>query len=83
MTERWHTHPCARCGNAVPCPGEWERNHDGWPEAICDVYHARDGGVTLCEDCDAASDGCNECGMVLGSTRSCDTCQQHRHYVGD
>lgn len=45
-----HTHPCPDCRTPVECPGEFERNDDGYPEVICDVYHVR--GVQMpCEDC--------------------------------
>ena len=47
-----HHHACDRCGVKVPCDGTWERNHDGWPEVVCDLYHVReDEGVRYCEPC--------------------------------
>lgn len=45
MKSRPHTHPCTVCSTKVPCPGTWERNHDGFPEVICSVIH-RPGGET-------------------------------------
>jgi len=48
-----HTHPCAECGTPVDCHGEWHRNHDGFPEVICDFYHVPTGAVAtmICEPC--------------------------------
>jgi hypothetical protein len=34
-----HTHPCTTCKTPVECDGTYERNYDGWPEAVCDQYH--------------------------------------------
>ena len=38
MRRKEHTHRCA-CGAFFECAGELERNHDGWPEVICRVFH--------------------------------------------
>ena len=48
-----HKHPCDECLEPVPCDGELERNHDGWPAVICLTYHKPWGSTmeTLCEDC--------------------------------
>jgi len=50
-----HSHPCEQCGAPVPCAGKWERNDDGWPEAICEDYHLPHGEIwqVRCEDCEA------------------------------
>lgn len=58
MIKRTHTHPCATCGATVECPGTYERNHDGWPEAVCDVYHRH--APFQCEDC-ADTTTCADC----------------------
>lgn len=44
-----HTHDCRSCGQPFPCDGTYERNYDGFPEAICDLFHVR--GFDWCEDC--------------------------------
>jgi hypothetical protein len=49
-----HTHPCLDCGTPLACEGTYERNHDGWPEAICTAYHGRHGLTNpywVCEAC--------------------------------
>ena len=50
---RHHSHPCSTCPGFVPCDGEWERNHDGFPEVICGLYHLPNGATAelICEDC--------------------------------
>ena len=50
---RAHTHPCAHCRTPVDCPGDLERNYDGWPEVICTFIHRADGTTVslLCQDC--------------------------------
>lgn len=53
MRARIHTHPCADCGTPTECDGTWERNHDGWPAAVCDIYHRRPEDH-CCESCRAA-----------------------------
>ncbi len=53
---RPHTHPCSRCQVPVTCSGQLERNHDGWPEVICGLYHLPGGTVAkiLCDSCEDA-----------------------------
>jgi hypothetical protein len=73
-----HTHPCenAGCPNEVECWGEWERNHDGWPEAICTHYHGPNGTIEAqpCQSCDA--DTCVVCWRVVGLQGHSDDCSQ-------
>ena len=51
--QRAHTHPCTRCKTEVHCPGTYERNYDGWPEAVCSYYHLHSGETeeVVCEAC--------------------------------
>jgi hypothetical protein len=49
-----HTHACDTCGAAVPCGGDRERNHDGWPSVICVVFHDHAREPWLCEPCGTA-----------------------------
>ena len=51
-----HTHPCFLCHAPVECDGEYERNYDGWPDAICLAYHRPSGPDPdwLCDNCEAA-----------------------------
>lgn len=54
MKARPHTHPCQSCGAETPCDGEWERNIDGFPEVICQVFHWPGGTINewfRCDDC--------------------------------
>lgn len=44
-----HTHDCIGCQAAIDCGGRWERNHDGWPAAICS--HEDGIGEWLCDEC--------------------------------
>lgn len=39
MKGNTHAHDCEACGKPFDCTGELERNHDGWPEVICDWFH--------------------------------------------
>jgi hypothetical protein len=50
-----HTHPCSDCKTPVECAGEWEPNHDGFPEVICPHYHLPSGRLATmrCEACEA------------------------------
>lgn len=52
-SSRWHLHPCSTpsCLNKIACDGAWIRNFDGWPEAICDLFHEREHGVAYCLPC--------------------------------
>lgn len=52
-SRKGHTHPCALCGKPTECHGDWERNYDGFPEAICTDYHLPSGSIAevLCESC--------------------------------
>jgi hypothetical protein len=66
MARRQHTHPCAyapRCHTLVACGGALERNHDGWPDVVCDGYHGADGRTypSLCAECEDAM--CVACGQ--------------------
>ena len=47
-----HTHPCCTCGQKVECNGTWERNDDGWPEAVCDFFHLERNCIVNCEACE-------------------------------
>lgn len=49
MRPRIHHHDCVNCGQQFSCDGEWERNHDGWPEAVCLEFHER--WRRLCDEC--------------------------------
>lgn len=51
MRQRPHTHPCHDCKVKVECPGEWEQNHDGWPEVVCLEYE-RAGFDFVCDVCE-------------------------------
>ena len=53
MRPKPHGHPCKTCKGNVECPGEWERNYDGFPEVICSFYHRIGGDVAEmeCDDC--------------------------------
>lgn len=50
-----HTHRCEACSTPVPCDGDWELNHDGWPEVICRIYHTGR-SPWLCPRCQEAAD---------------------------
>ena len=53
MRSKNHTHPCQHCGTPVECDGTYSENPDGWPVAVCDLFH-RPAGVNpefLCEAC--------------------------------
>jgi len=53
---RTHTHPCQDCGRSMPCDGTLTHNPDGWPEAVCDLFH-REWGINpdfVCEACHEA-----------------------------
>jgi hypothetical protein len=56
MRTRLHSHPCEHCETPVECSGEFERNHDGFPEVICSDYHLRSGAIrdVFCESCEHA-----------------------------
>lgn len=57
---RVHYHKCATCGEPVECFGIFERNYDGWPEAICADYHLPNGLTNpqcLCDGCREKSNG--------------------------
>lgn len=62
MRSRLHTHPCWKCHTPVECDGAWERNHDGFPEAICDVYHRTPTSYTQCECESCVANDCEGCG---------------------
>jgi hypothetical protein len=52
-----HTHPCGDCKEPLECDGQWERNYDGFPEAVCTIYHLLGAaGDWLCHDCRAKRD---------------------------
>lgn len=59
---RPHTHPCDRCKTPFHCHGELLRNHDGWPETICDLYHVEGKNFRICEAC-AMTAWCSDCGI--------------------
>ena len=44
-----HKEQCIRCRKDYDCDGNLERNHDGWPEVICDLYHRYN--MQECPDC--------------------------------
>lgn len=60
-----HTHPCADCGQQTDCPGEWERNHDGFPEVFCDVFHIL-GNELVCESCSVQRETNDEAEGIAG-----------------
>ena len=70
--KRQHTHPCSLCATPVACDGQWERNHDGFPDAICPNYHSTNGEVVdvRCDDC-------------LGKTHYCGMCDEWFRKGGD
>lgn len=47
MKNRPHTHPCSQkgCKEKVECHGVLLRNHDGFPEVVCDEYHLPHGSI--------------------------------------
>jgi hypothetical protein len=61
--DRAHTHQCIHCRTPVECHGTLERNHDGWPEVVCDNFH-KSSKLFLCESCDHAfkQPDCHDCG---------------------
>lgn len=72
-----HTHPCEyapRCTTLVDCGGTWHRNHDGWPDVICDGYHGPDGRIyaELCAECyDAMCPSCGQNTRIDGHSFDC------------
>ena len=60
-----HSHPCAHCQTPVDCHGELVRNHDGFPETICHVFHVC-GTPFYCHACYLATkqEACADCGEV-------------------
>lgn len=81
MRRRSHVHRCALaikgCQNTVDCTGTLERNHDGFPETVCSVYHLPNGETDPqpCEDCYA--DTCVLCERVVTLEGHSDRCSQH------
>jgi hypothetical protein len=77
MTRRRHTHPCQyapHCSTLVDCGGDLHRNHDGWPEVICDGYHGADGQTypSLCAECeDAMCVACEQNVRIDGHSFDC------------
>lgn len=49
MRRREHAHVCRTCRQDYPCDGPLERNHDGWPEVVCLIYHVD--GHDECGEC--------------------------------
>lgn len=49
MSNKTHKHNCRRCKKPFECDGTYVRNYDGFPEAICDLYHEH--SLNLCEEC--------------------------------
>ena len=70
---RAHSHQCTCCGQDYDCGGTLSRNHDGWPEVVCSVYH--EAGDTECAACDLAP-RCAWCGRP-GSTVTSEGEQVH------
>jgi hypothetical protein len=61
---RLHSHPCARCKRPFACGGDWLRNHDGHPEAVCEFFHVSGETHPIfreCEDC-TLTHWCQFCG---------------------
>ena len=81
---RPHFHPCSTCPSVVPCHGEWERNYDGFPEAICPNYHLPNGEVAelQCEEClerkhlPLGHTECGKCGLVSALYESWPSCTE-------
>jgi hypothetical protein len=83
-TARAHAHPCAHCQTPVECHGELERNHDGWPEVICDRFH-KSCDVFLCESCNHAFTRaeCHDCGEPAAVVfQDCDDASGYRGEEG-
>lgn len=66
MRRKTHTHPCdnagAGCPHRIHCDGTWERNYDGMPEAVCDLYHLTPQLTWECDECKRSR--CDDCGSV-------------------
>lgn len=81
MKNRPHTHPCALsekgCTNQVECSGALRRNHDGFPEVVCDQFHTPNGFTDpqACAACEA--DTCVLCGRVVKFEGHTETCSQN------
>lgn len=73
-----HRHPCLYqpqgCTALVECDGAYRRNHDGWPEAVCDVYHLPNGSIDAqpCDDCRETR--CEQCGEKVEKGYICGDC---------
>lgn len=50
MPREPHTHRCRVCRQPFDCDGEQMRNHDGWPEVVCEAFHVD--GLNTCEACE-------------------------------
>lgn len=65
--QKTHQHPCEfdkkGCTNTIECDGEYQSNHDGFPEAVCEFYHLAEAGDRACEACSASM--CEECGGIV------------------
>ena len=77
-----HTHPCERCQQPFPCSGALERNHDGLPETICDLFHVTGKGFRRCEAC-VMTAWCDDCGehpvkTEIDGDRLCLSCADAR-----
>lgn len=74
-----HDHVCSTCRSEFACPGDLERNYDGFPEVICTYWDVL--GEHECEDCTLLSqcDGCGEKLKPLASVDGgvyCVACQE-------
>ncbi len=80
MKRKPHSHPCVNerhgCTGTVPCNGELERNHDGFPAIVCEAYHLDSGELDAqsCEVC--LADTCLACERVVRWEGHADECTQ-------
>lgn len=76
-----HTHPCEfapqGCQTVIDCLGDLERNHDGYPEVVCSLYHAPNGSIMpdRCAECEESY--CTACGQVTRFEGHAERCSQH------
>lgn len=83
MKRSRHTHPCTfapRCTTLVDCGGELRRNHDGWPEVVCDGYHGNNGETypEMCAECyDAICVACGQNARIDGHAFDCSQGLEH------
>lgn len=82
-----HTHPCVNadrgCTGTIECDGELIRNHDGFPEVVCELFHRTDGTTAPvpCDTCEQKTDDeiaagvrCGTCLEPLNPGEACGDC---------